>query len=335
MKKTYLILSMLTAVFLMDAPTASATITSVERSGEIRRNQTTTLTLRGQFLDFSHAFDHFNRPSTVEGSGVTARTIARRSDGIDISFTVSQSASLGPRRVTLHYTVETSGPDTFNIVITRNGRLTGIFPTEVRPDGEQFIAFTINGTDIGNAIIDTISPADKVVSSSALESTDNQFRVRIRFKRNTGSTRIQAAILLKEGGGLINKNLYTPSVVVFLLPEAPTGCISDPTPESLSKTSPENNSTVTPSPGSTRVSVSFRWNLGNLSDQQRQSEKIIFTLQEGSGFVQRTELSAGTTSRSVQLNRGATYRWNVFAFNCGVPPPNSDEFQPFTVIVRR
>lgn len=127
-------------------------------------------------------------------------------------------------------------------------------------------------------------------------------------------------------------------VTVIALPPAPitkddTPCVSDPSPPLVPKTSPENTSTVTIDNGTNRARITFRWSLGNLAPNE-QRDKIIFTLQEGNGVVQRTELNPGTTERSVDLTRGRTYRWNVFTLNCGVTPSAADpNFQPFTITV--
>jgi len=145
--------------------------------------------VRGQYVDLCRRFNESDNPSTVSGSGVTARKKApTRGSGllnpdqteVDIEFTVAPDAAPGKRTVSLHYLVELDGFDKFDVTVLRKGRVTDVdvpSPTNFF----QEVDVTLNGENIRNAGISVQFGSISGATAELRSSTDTRAVIRLRF----------------------------------------------------------------------------------------------------------------------------------------------------------
>jgi hypothetical protein len=146
----------------------------------VRQGQTITMTVQGQYVDLSTGLE-------VSGSGVTVSSAGGSSGKKSIRIVVASNAEPGLRTIKLHYLVELNGPDTFNMVVLRNGHVTGVeipSPTQFFTD----VNITFTGVNIGNAGLFgngmRVAPSGyNALNSSAtlIESTDTRAVVHVHF----------------------------------------------------------------------------------------------------------------------------------------------------------
>ncbi len=179
MKRNCLGLVIAGLFFVLQPASASAKIDSTTNTNLVQ-GTTSTVTVRGQYVDLCRRFNESDNPSTVSGSGVTARKKATRSSEVEIEFTVAPDAAPGKRTVSLHYLVELSGFDKFDVTVLRKGRVTDVdvpSPTNFF----QEVDVTLNGENIGNAGISVQFGSISGATAELRSSTDTRAVIRLRF----------------------------------------------------------------------------------------------------------------------------------------------------------
>lgn len=198
---------MAAAGMLAVAAPASATITNIwGPPGEIciltqpcgggfhypvRQGRTIVLDIQGQFVDLSTSL-------AVSGSGVTVSTAGTSSSHRLIRVAVSSGATPGLRTVTLHYAVELNGPDRFQILVLRGGRVRSV----PNPDPSAYfndVTVAFNGTNLANAGVvvlpdktgtfsvggsqlpQVITLTQSTATGTVASSSDTQVNVRLHF----------------------------------------------------------------------------------------------------------------------------------------------------------
>ena len=191
MKINFTKLIVLIGTALAATVTASASITSIKsdmcQNPECRATvvqpivrsstgaaRTTTMTVKGQFVDLSTAVQ-------ITGTGVTV-TYGTRTHGADssivINFNIAGNAPLGNRTVSMRYAIETNGPDTFTIRVVRGGNVSTI--RRILPSGEVVNPFNMpinepvtlrfTGTNLTNSRIAPNTIANNVTVVSCTET---------------------------------------------------------------------------------------------------------------------------------------------------------------------
>jgi hypothetical protein len=100
----------------------------------------------GQFVDLSTSVE-------ITGSGVSVSYGTRKSgsgSSIIVKFNVSSGADPGERTVTMHYAIETNGPDTFKVRVVRRGSIASITPSSNIPLN-QIVRLVVTGTKLDHA----------------------------------------------------------------------------------------------------------------------------------------------------------------------------------------
>lgn len=204
MKRNCLGLVIAGLFFVLQPASASAKIDSTTNTNLVQ-GTTSTVTVRGQYVDLCRRFNESDNPSTVSGSGVTARKGATRSSEVEIEFTVAPDAAPGKRTVSLHYLVELYGFDKFDVTVNRKGRVTDVdvpSPTNFF----QEVDVTLNGENIGNAGISVQFGSISGATAELRSSTDTRAVIRLRFP--TVRAEATAGIVLFDKG----VRQYLPSI---------------------------------------------------------------------------------------------------------------------------
>jgi hypothetical protein len=201
-------LSVFVSVILLAPGVAQATIERIEDDGFCKRGlnictgtepysllpgKTVTVTLLGQFVDLATAVE-------VTGpAGVSASGVGTASSSKTIRLTVTNNATPGVRTLKLRYLVETSGPDTLELVVLRPGIIGNITaPTPTEPF--RFADFRIAGTNLENADVHVKSYgsggnfAARILSSSPTE-------VVVSLQSRTANVRINGVMRLFDKAG--------------------------------------------------------------------------------------------------------------------------------------
>lgn len=109
----------------------------------IRQGRAPVLDIEGQYVDLSTGLE-------VSGSGVTVTTTGTSSSHRLIRVSVSASAAPGVRTVKLHYAVELNGPDHFDIIVLRAGKVTAA-PNANAADYFNDVNASFQGDSLDNA----------------------------------------------------------------------------------------------------------------------------------------------------------------------------------------
>src|SRR5438128_275176 len=110
----------------------------------VRQGHTIVLTVSGQFVDLSTGLE-------VSGSGVTVSSASgTTSSNKKISVGVSADAAPGLRTVKLHYAVELNGPDTFQVLVVRSGKITSVPDVQLTQYFTD-VDVTLHGQKLDNA----------------------------------------------------------------------------------------------------------------------------------------------------------------------------------------
>jgi hypothetical protein len=110
----------------------------------VRQGQTIILTVEGQFVDLSTGLE-------VDGSGVTVSSAAgTTSSNKKVSVAVTADAAPGVRTIKLHYLVELNGPDTFQVLVVRSGKVTSV-TVPSPPEFFNDVDVTLHGEKLDNA----------------------------------------------------------------------------------------------------------------------------------------------------------------------------------------
>jgi len=181
---------------------------------KVWRGVTADIVVRGQFLDLSTGVE-VKTASGSAASGVSA-SITARQGGIGTQITVrvsaSTSASLGDYQVLIHYTVETSGPDKFDLRVFDVGRVDQIQILEAPAAGGLYVVgqpytLSLTGDRLDNVGLNTVlarmpgltlPAAESFLSAASLTSKTASLstpsaRISIRFD-SAGTFNFQSAL---------------------------------------------------------------------------------------------------------------------------------------------
>ena len=164
MKSTISTATIIAFLILTIAGTASATISTIKGTlscftgcgkdvvQKISPGESHSFEVVGQFVDLSTSV-------AISGSGVSVSYGTRKSgsgSSIIVKFNVSSGADAGERTVTMHYAIETNGPDTFKVRVVRRGSITSISPSSATL--YQITHLVLTGTKLDHAELeDTVN----------------------------------------------------------------------------------------------------------------------------------------------------------------------------------
>lgn len=118
---------------------------------------------------------------------------------LNVSVTVAEGAQLGRHTVLIRYQVELNGPERFDIIVVRNGRLTDVDYNAAPSQFFQEAELRFTGQNIGNAGVSIVSADPTGTRAEVTSSSDTAAVVKLTFPSLTAYAKVQLKLYDKNG----------------------------------------------------------------------------------------------------------------------------------------